>query len=127
MSKSLPIHLLAFQYEADSCFVDFYPQDYRLLDEDVSGSGPSQRVVSVDLYLLLLDIEAMICPAMFAKGINYRQLYHNEALGNAQDSMIGPRWPSGLLVDRAALVQVMMNLLSNAHKVCLCGGIWIIS
>ena len=95
----------------------FSAQDYRLLDEDDSVSRSSQHVVLVDLHALLLDIEAMILPAMKSKGLDYRQLYYSEAVGHAQDGTNMLLWPSRVKINRDALVQVMMNLLSNAHKV----------
>lgn len=92
-------------------------QDYRVLDEDRSASRSSHHVVSVNLHSLFLEIEAMVRPAMQSKGLNYRQFYNSEVVGHSQCDTNEPHWPSRVKVDRVALVQVSMNLLSNAHKV----------
>ena len=73
--------------------------------------------MSVNFYSLFLEIEAMIRPAMQSKGLNYCQIYYSEVVGHLQGDTNVPPWPSRVKVDRVALVQVTMNLLSNAHKV----------
>ena len=70
---------------------------------------------SVNLHLLLSDIVAMIQPAMLAKRLQFRLLCRSKTLNGDIDDM--SVWPIWVMVNRPALVHVMMNLLSNAHKV----------